>query len=169
MALFGNVYNLETMFNKSESLQILYRYLLEALDSSSIIYNRIVSLDCKGDRIENKIDLGFGMVAIEQSYKLNGGRFESHKQFIDFQLMIRGAEYMEFGDISDFEIDTKYDANKDLILYHHRSEVSKMLLQSGKIAVFFPYDVHCGGIIANCDIVYKSVVKVPSKLLKFCF
>ena len=169
MALIGNLYNLGAMFNRSKALESLYRYLLESLDSNLDIYRRIVSLDCKNDRVENKIDLGFGMIAIEQSYKLNGGNFESHNKYIDFQLMIKGAEYMEFGNVNDFNISSKYDENKDVILYHQNNNVSKILLKEKTLVVFFPYDVHRGGLRDSFDVVYKSVIKVPHTLLNFYF
>lgn len=169
MALVGNLYNLEMMFNKSEALQVLYKYLSESLDSNLDTYKRITNLDCKNDRIENRVDIGFGMIAIEQSYKVNDGNFESHNKYIDFQLMIKGAEYMEFGSINDFEISSEYDENKDVIFYHKNNNTSKILLKENTLAVFFPYDVHRGGLRVDCDIVYKSVIKVPHKLLKFYF
>lgn len=169
MALVGNIYDIEMMFDKSEALQTLYKYLLESIDSNLDVYKRIISLDCNDDRIEKKIDIGFGMIAIEQSYKLSGGNFESHNKYVDFQLMIKGAEYMEFGSIDDFKISSEYDVNRDVILYHQNNDVSKILLKENTLAVFFPYDVHRGGLRVDCDIVYKNVIKVPHKLLKFCF
>lgn len=170
MALIGNLCDLGKMFNKSESLQILYKYLLEAIDIQSNIHNRIMNLNCNSDRIENKIDLGFGMTAIEQSYRLGiGGRFESHNKFVDFQLMVNGNEYMEFGSIKDFKIYREYDSTRDVVLYESITNVSKILLKNWNLAVFFPYDIHRGGILFSDEIVYKSVVKVPIQLLKFCF
>lgn len=170
MALLGNLYDFESMFNKSEALQILYNYLLDAMNENSYIHHRIINLNCNDTRVENKIDIGFGIIAIEQSYKLgNGGEFESHNNFVDFQLLISGSEYMEFGSIRDFDIASDYDITRDVIFYHKHLNVSKALLNRGSIIVFFPYDVHRGGILFSDDIVYKSVIKVPSKLLKFCF
>ncbi len=170
MALFGSLYDFKSMFYKSEALQILHQYLLDAMDKNTNIYNRIVNLNCSGNRVENKIDLGFDMVAIEQSYKLgNEGQFESHMKYIDFQLVVSGSECMNFGSIGDFDIYSKYDSSRDIILYHHNANTSTALLKSGTLAVFFPYDVHKGGIPFNDESVYKSVIKVPSQLLKFCF
>ncbi len=170
MALIGNIYDLEFMFNKSEVLQILCKYLLDSINKNSHIYNRIINLNCNGTRIENKIDIGFDIIAIEQSYKLgNGGEFESHNNFVDFQLLISGSEYMEFGSIRDFNVSSGYDITKDVTFYHKHTNVSRVLLRDTSLAVFFPHDVHRGGILFSDDIVYKSVVKVPNKLLKFCF
>ena len=167
MAFIGSIDYIGAMFDKSLALQTLYKYLLESLDSSLDLYHQILKSD--NDRIENRIDLGFGMIAIEQSYKLNSGNFESHKKYIDFQLMIKGDEYMECGNIDDFSVSKKYDENNDVIFYHQKNEVSKILLKEKNLAVFFPYDVHRGGIGAGCDVVHESGVKVPYQLLKYCF
>ena len=169
MVLFGNLSNVVALFDRSEAMRNLYKYLLEALDSSTDTHGRIISLDCSEGRVERKFELGFGMIAIEQSYKLEGGIFESHRKYIDFQLMVKGSEYMDCGNIRDFSISSAYNENKDVALYYHSDDVSRILLNEGGVAIFFPYDVHRGGIKASDDVVYKSVVKVPHTLLEFCF
>lgn len=176
MALIGNINKISDMFIKSDALKILYDYLLEASSKGSSIYKRILSLECstnKADRIEMKYDLGFDMIAIEQSYKLGGEiRFESHRKYVDFQLIVDAKEYMEFGDSLDFKMISKYDEKRDVVFYEKINDISKILLTPQLLVVLLPYDIHAGGILAaknDNDIVYKSVVKVPCSLLKLRF
>lgn len=170
MAFLSNIDDISSMFKKSETLKILYDYLSSATDKSNDIYKRILMLDCSNGRAENKFDLGFDMVAIEQSYTLNNeGIFESHKKFVDFQLVVYGDECMEVGHIYNFNATNKYNEDRDVINYSRFSEVSKIFLYPKSLLVLFPNDIHAGGFRLKSDIVFKSVVKVPLELLKFGF
>ncbi|RAX53841.1 hypothetical protein CCY99_05525 [Helicobacter sp. 16-1353] len=172
MALIGNIDKISDMFIKNDALKILYDYLLEATQKDSRIYNRILSLDCGDNRMEMKYNLGFDMVAIEQSYRLGGeSRFESHKKYVDFQLLVNAKECMEVGDSKNFKVISEYDNSKDVVFYEKINDVSKIFLTPKTLLVLFPYDIHAGGffIDKNIDIVYKSVVKVPYPLLQFRF
>ncbi|WP_181881786.1 YhcH/YjgK/YiaL family protein [Helicobacter sp. MIT 14-3879] len=170
MALLLEINNIEYMFNTNKKLHTLYNYLYSALDKSSSIYSRILSLDCKNHRdyrVEQSIDLGSNILAIEQSYTLsNGGLFESHRKFVDFQLIVYGSECMEIGFASSFNTINDYDESKDLINYNCISKVSKINLYAYNILVLFPSDIHRGGLKLENDIVFKSVLKVPISLVK---
>lgn len=156
------------MFCKSKELGILRDYLFSALvlDSKSFIINN-------GDyRVENKVDLGHGMFAIEQKYKLdNSGIFESHRKYVDFQLIISGVECMEVGNIDSFNIKCDYDEVKDITLFDAKRDVSKIILYPRDLLVLFSNDIHRGGLVVNknLDVIFKSVVKVPKSILKFRF
>lgn len=180
MILIGNIKNFKDMFIKSDALNVLYDYLLDASNVNGNIYKRILSLDCESSldsRVEIKYDLGFGMNAIEQSYKLGAEiKFESHREFIDFQLLVFGEECMEVGYSSHFEIINDYDLSKDVILYTKLNDTSTILLYPANLLVLFPYDIHAGGIVPHKQnslnqykIVFKSVIKVPISLVKFRF
>ena len=166
MAVFGKLKSLENLFKKTQAIQNLYSYLFEAQNHNSSIFKRI--LQTQG---ENKIPLGDGMFAIEQSYCLKDrdfAIFETHTQYVDFQLVIQHQELFLIGDKTDFKESAHYH-DRDVINYHQDFEkTSKLLLQAGMLAIFFDYDVHAGGIITNNyqDRVFKTVVKVPKELLK---
>lgn len=156
------------MFSKSKALCELKDYLFTVIniDSNNLVLN-------DGDlRVERKIDLSYGMFAIEQKYRLNDKCiFESHREYVDFQLVISGIEAIEVGDIDSFDIRDDYDCNKDVTLFDQKREVSKIIAYPRDLIVFFPNDIHRCGLKTNnhCDVVFKSVVKVPYSLLKFRF
>ena len=157
------------MFSKSEALVILRDYLLSVLDCDG----ENLILDNCNLRVERKIDLGYEMFAIEQKYRLNDECiFESHRKYIDFQLIISGVECIEVGDRDSFDIKNEYDLNKDITLFNQRREVSRMIVYPRDLVVFFPNDVHrCGLKVGqiHSNLIFKSVVKVPCSLLKFRF
>lgn len=156
------------MFCKSEALEVLYDYMDSAINGK--IKERIIALKHEGDRIEVRHDLGYGMFAIEQSYVMNDSyTFESHKKYIDFQLIVANSEYMEVGSKECFSVKLGYDDNRDVILYNKVLEVSKIALYAGNILVLFDDDIHAGGIKFSDECVFKSVIKVPYSLLKFRF
>ncbi len=170
MAVIGDFRSLKDMFYKTSALNILSEYLAQALKTDGEIYKRILSTDG-----ENKVMLNDGMFAIEQNYYLKDiskSFFETHLQYVDFQLVVFGEEYFLLGDKQDF-IQDKIDINKDLITYKPCYKASQIYLKQGTLAVFFENDVHAGGL-ALCHLttsqkVYKTVVKVPKELLKLKF
>ncbi len=173
MAIIANVNDISLMFKRTNALNVLWEYLHNAIDINSAIYKRILGLDCSNGRVEAKFDLGFGMCAIEQSYVLGGDIcFESHKKYVDFQLVVFGSECMQVGQICSFIPKMQYNITKDVILYDNvesnvqdstmdLSRISSMILYPQTLLVLFPSDIHAGGIKVASDIVFKSVIKVP--------
>lgn len=157
--------------NVFEALQYVYPYMLEALTPKSPIYQRILST--KG---ESKIQITKNIYAIEQSYPLkleSKAFFESHKEFVDFQLIVRGQEYFLIAPSGECTIEEKYDAEKDLLVYKTPNHCSRLFLNAGTLAVFFPQDVHAGGLgledfggatAKKIPEVHKVVLKVPLEL-----
>ncbi|PAF43958.1 YhcH/YjgK/YiaL family protein [Helicobacter sp. 11S02596-1] len=181
MAIIGKLHSLGSLFGKTQDLQALYTYLDNAITPAHAIYERICSTPLGA---ENKFDLGGGMFCIEQTYALkdpNDAFYESHQEYIDFQLMVSGVEFFAIGDPADFAIKSPYDPKKDLIVYEKSLQTSIIRLDSGTLAIFFETDIHAGGLDmpdfeypqprqpphqATPKIVSKSVVKVPKSLIK---
>ncbi|WP_104697613.1 MULTISPECIES: YhcH/YjgK/YiaL family protein [unclassified Helicobacter] len=169
MAIIGNLYSLSHLFKKTTALEHLYSYLYNASDKTHSFYKRILSLH----QGESKINLDFGMIAIEQTYTLKDPKeafYESHLKYVDFQLVIQGEEYFRVGDLSHFQVKDSYNPTKDLITYTPKLNHSLFFLQKNDLAIFFEYDVHAGGLyyqdLNHTHQVYKTVVKVPKELLK---
>lgn len=194
MAIIGKLPSLESFFTQHPFLNTLHTYLLDALKPQSPIHQRIIKLDSP---IEVVYPQDLGIRAIEQSYTLKSPQkafFETHRKYVDFQLIVQGYEYMQIGDKSDFKIFAPYDESRDLIIYeniipsdnenrftnstkHPSSESlgmplrTQILMSAGDLAIFFPDDVHAGGLeltpnkpIPSTHLVKKSVAKVPFDL-----
>lgn len=169
MAIIGNLHSLSYLFSKTLPLQELYTYLCNATNPQNAISQRILNIQSG----EKKIDIGFGMIAIEQTYFLKNPKdafYESHIKYVDFQLVIKGEEYFHLGDFCDFKIKIPYDEKRDVINYTSQTKNSSILLKKEDLAIFFKHDIHAGGLyyqdLKETNQVYKTVVKVPQELLK---
>lgn len=166
----GNINDLEAMFARTEANKVLFAYLKESSQKNSEIYKRILDLKIiDKNRVEKSYDLGFGMRAIEQSYDLswNNYVFESHRKFVDFQLVIYGNEIMECGDEREFSAINEYSNKTDCINFEKKlnSNINLIHLSPQTLAIFFPSDIH--GVGYGNGRVYKTVVKVPVENLSF--
>lgn len=169
MAIVGKLHSLKEIFEKTQELESLYFYLDNALKPEHPIKNRILGIEVGA---ENRFELEAGIFCIEQAYKLKNTEnafYETHINYVDFQLCVRGTEFFEIGDKSDFLIKSPYIQEQDLIVYNKSSKISKIRLEEGMLAIFFDYDVHSGGLAYESisGNVFKTVVKVPKKLIKF--
>lgn len=129
-------------------------------------------------------DLENGLKAIEHAdeletgnYPFEGGRFmiqegttkpitqgdfESHRKFIDVQIILKGAEEVAWQDVSDLTVTKPYDAEKDAAKYtgdksHH------MLISEGMFWAAFPQDGHRAVVhTGDTPLTYRKIVmKLP--------
>ena len=164
MALIGNIYKLEN-FLKDKNLQIVFDYFKQAIDKNSDINKRIYSLPVGSFE---KVMITDDIFALEQVFYTKNREdcfIESHKKYIDFQLILSGNEQMEYIDIDKLEIDKNYDKINDLVTYKLVDNTSKFLLQNNELAVFFPDDGHIGlPKYKESELTYKTVIKLPKEL-----
>lgn len=116
-----------------------------------------------------KIELTNGSFAIEQVYQTKErpeAFFESHRQYIDVQVIVAGTEDMEVLDITRLSVTQPYLEERDFIKYADTVGASVLKLGAGEAAVFFPVDGHmpCLRPEGCAGLVRKTVVKVPVKL-----
>lgn len=167
MAIVGNLYKLETQFS-NKNLSTVFEYLKAALDVQSDIHKRIFALP--PDSFEKTI-LKNGIFAYEQvamTQEIDKCFIESHKKYVDFQLLLDGVEEMGYVDIDKLKIDSPYSEDKDLITYEMRNKVSKFVLETADLAIFFPEDGHIGlSMHKKESLIRKAVVKVPVELVRF--
>ena len=179
MALIGHISSFDIFFAKHQNLCFVQEYLHNTLREGSVEHTRIMDLHLtNGERVECEFDLGGGVCAIEQSYMLKGPQeafFETHKKYVDFQLCVAGAEEFLIGFSEDFSILRPYDEKKDLVVYHNPIlPPHTLFFTAGTLGIFFPQDVHSGGLDSK-NTAYsqwqeqihtplkKTVLKVPIK------
>ena len=91
--------------------------------------------------------------------------YESHRKYIDIQLLLSGEEIMQVTDISRLSIILPYDKDKDYVLYSPSDNASGVVLRQGSVMILYPKDGHrtiCFGD-KTCK-VKKVVGKVPVAL-----
>lgn len=93
-------------------------------------------------------------------------RYESHKHHVDLQYCIEGSELIEWSVAHALTPNGEYDGEKDIQWYEQPAFAStKLTMEKGCFAVFFPEDAHMPKIAYNKHLVIrKLVVKVSTAL-----
>lgn len=68
--------------------------------------------------------------------------FESHRRYVDIQLLIAGEEVMQVADVSRLQASVLYDSNKDCSLYKSIRFSASILLRPNSVMVLYPKDAH---------------------------
>jgi YhcH/YjgK/YiaL family protein len=163
MALFGSLATLRAQAPQRPAFTEAFDYVEEVMRQDSAGRLRLEALSPGNS---NKVELGRGLFAIEQAYETKPrpeGFFESHRTYIDLQVIVSGEELMEVIDISRISVSEPYDPARDLIKYHDIADASMLRLRAGAAAIFFPVDVHMPSLRlqASATLVRKTVVKIP--------
>jgi len=91
----------------------------------------------------------------------NQGLFESHKKYLDIQMMIDGEEMMDVIEINSLKIKENYDEKNDIIFYYPENHHLQTKMVKGSYIVLYPENGHRGcGKVGNPKPVRKVVGKV---------
>lgn len=163
MALFGSLATLRAQVPRTAAFLRAFAYAEEVLRGDSPARQRLGALAAGAS---HRVDLGEGVFALEQVYPTRPraqGFFESHRKYIDLQVIVEGEELMEVVDAQRIAPQGDFNAERDLQLYSDAAGASRLCLWAGEAAVFFPADVHMPTLMAGGSpvLVRKTVVKVP--------
>lgn len=88
-------------------------------------------------------------------------KLESHRKYIDIQIMVAGEESMEVVDISKLFVKEEYDEEKDVMFWQVPKRMVKTTLRTGDYIVLYPENAHRGAAsIKESSHVIKIVGKV---------
>ena len=162
MAIFGPFSTVKLQLLADSRFRAALPYVEQALQAHSPSAKRIEAI---GVGATERIELAGGSFALEQVYvpRLRPeGFFESHRKYIDVQVIVAGEELMEVKDISQLVVSEQYAPERDFIKYADAADTSVLKMRAGDVAVFFPEDGHMPSLRwRNADLVRKTVVKVP--------
>ncbi|MEI6106451.1 MAG: YhcH/YjgK/YiaL family protein [Opitutae bacterium] len=162
MAIFGSFSTVRAQLGGSTQFGTALAYVAEMLDAKTAAHRRIAQL---ASGASERVELAGGVFAIEQVYptKLRPeGFFESHRKYIDVQVIVAGEEVMEVEDIARLIVTDAYNPERDFLKYADTATASRLRLRAGDMAIFFPVDGHMPGLqSAGEELVRKTVVKVP--------
>jgi len=108
---------------------------------------------------------GDRLVSIVQHYRtkpLAEAIWEAHRQYVDVQYLVQGAERIGYASLRD-DVPAKepYDASKDAVFYDVRGDFFE--LRAGEFAIFTPRDIHAPGLAVTPSeasaMIHKVVVK----------
>jgi len=164
MAIFGSFSTVQLQVAADARFAAAMVYVAEALKSGSPAAQRIAGF---APGASEKTELTGGAFAIEQVYvpRLRpDGFFESHRNYIDVQVIVEGEELMEVQEIARLKVSDPYLPERDLIKYADSADAAVLRLYAGDVAIFFPEDGHMPSLRwRGPGLVRKTVVKVPVK------
>lgn len=163
MALFGTIATVRAQAPHNAVFDVAWRYVDELLDPQSAVHRRISALS-RGEA--QKHELSAGVFAIEQVYdtKLRSDVFfESHRSYIDIQVVVAGYERMDVMDLVRATERQPYQPERDFIMYADAADASHLRVSAGEAAIFYPSDVHMPSLRVDGTpvLVRKSVLKLP--------
>ncbi len=161
MAIFGPYSQVKAQITDLRFAAAL-AYTEEVLRAGSAAHERLKRIAAG---TTERVELGGGAFALEQPYqpKLRPeGFFESHRKYIDVQVIVEGEELMEVEDISRLTVSQAYNLERDFFKYADTATASVLRMRAGDIAIFFPEDGHMPSLQwRGPGLVRKTVVKVP--------
>ena len=89
---------------------------------------------------------------------LSEGRFESHKKYVDIQMMIDGTEAIETSDIDKLELETAYDEDKDVMFWKKKPNLMRSVISNGSYVILYPQNAHMPCIAVDKPIKVKKLV-----------
>lgn len=162
MAIFGSLATVRAQLGNRPEFQAAFKYLEDCFHPGSPANQRLQKLEeGKSDRTE----LAEGAFGLEQVYRTkprSEGFFESHKAYIDVQVIVSGEEFIEVADVASLSLKEDKTPLKDVLIYHVSSSTSALRLRTGDAAVLYPVDGHMPSIATGApSLVRKIVVKIP--------
>ncbi|HVU23160.1 MAG TPA: YhcH/YjgK/YiaL family protein [Opitutus sp.] len=163
MALFGSIVTVQAQMPRADRLAAVFDYLADVARPDTTAGKRL-RMATEGDAL--RVELAGGAFALEQVYRTKvraDGFFESHRRYIDVQVVIDGEEWMEIIDVTRAIVRRPYQDERDFIVYENGAAGAVLHVTGGQAAVFFPADVHLPGLCGadGPALVRKTVVKVP--------
>lgn len=162
MAIFGTLATVRQQTAHFDWLRPAFAYLNELFTPGTAAHLKMQSL-AAGETF--KRELSGGTFALEQVYLTKPraeGVFETHRKYVDVQVLLAGEEFMEVTHPGSLIIRDAYNPERDATFYLDVPHASRLHLRAGDAAIYFPDDAHMGALqIAGPQLVRKAVLKVP--------
>lgn len=162
MAIFGPFSSVRDQLRPDPRFTAAIAYVAGALQPGSAVATRIGAIVAG---VTERVELAGGSFALEQVYAPKArpeGFFESHRRYIDVQVIVAGEELMEVEDVCRLVVATPYNPERDLVKYADTATAAVLRQRTGDVAVFFPEDGHMPSLHwRGAGLVRKTVVKVP--------
>ena len=162
MAFIGTLAAVRQRCAHLPEFQAAFAYAAQAVTPGSPAHARIAALAGGATHLH---ELGGGAYAMEMAYLTKPraeGFFETHRQYVDVQVVVAGEELMELAAAPRLGVTQPYEAAKDLTKHADTKASSVLRMAAGDVAVFWPEDAHMPALAVGAPaLVRKIVVKVP--------
>ena len=140
---------------------VLYRPLgrhlataIDYLNSTDVASLAIGRYDVAGTDV-------FAMVQSYQTKPADAAKWETHRRYIDVQMLLDGSERMDVADVATMSGATAYDEAKDATFYADAGDFLPLIVRPRTFAIFFPHDAHRPTVaVGELAMIRKVVVKV---------
>lgn len=130
---------------------MIFTNINDKLQNSSLTKDIQFCIDYAGKNREKILSLENGSYDVDYNgIKMNVGKYftkkendkfwESHKRYLDVQIMIDGSERVAFNDIRNMKEKSFYP-ERDLVILEG-NKLFDIVIENGDVLVFFPNDVH---------------------------
>ncbi len=118
---------------------------------------------------DGRYDFSDGVYINVQTFEAQGraGKaYEAHRNYIDVQLILQGAETISVASLDELTVEQEYDGQRDIAFYSGSFAGTDFTLEAGQCLILYPEDAHMPGIRVEGRParVKKAVVKVPVAL-----
>lgn len=130
---------------------MIFTNINDKLQNSSLTKDIQFCIDYAEKNREKILSLENGSYDVDYNgIKMNVGKYftkkendkfwESHKRYLDVQIMIDGSERVTFNDIRNMK-EKSFDLERDLVILEG-NKLFDIVIENGDVLVFFPNDVH---------------------------
>lgn len=84
---------------------------------------------------------------------------EGHENYLDIHIVLSGAEFLGYADVSDLTVKTPYDASSDFVEFEGESSMN-CPCHKDTFVIVFPEDIHMPKLKLSDELVKKAVCKV---------
>lgn len=153
----SSIYSNENLNRYPKVLQEVITYVKENFKEIQNMENGRYEID--GDNI-------FMQVMDAQTQSLEERKIESHRKYIDVQVVLCGKEILGFGVANEnLEIVEEIE-ERDIIFYKALENETLIKATEGCFNIFFPDDIHRPGVLYDeAMVIKKAVVKVLYALI----
>ncbi len=147
MALLGSLPTLRAQTARMEIFAATFTYLDEMFRAGSPAAVRLKSAAAGANQ---RIELTGGAFALEQVYLTKArsdGFYESHRKYIDVQVVVEGDEVLELAEISRLTATQPFDTERDYFKYADYAGASRLRLGAGRRRSFFRWTAICPGCV----------------------
>lgn len=104
----------------------------------------------------------FYMVQSYQTKEEAETKLESHRKYVDIQIMVKGEEIMDLIDISRLTIKENYNSAKDVMFWNTPGRMARVTLKTGDCIVLYPENAHRGAVACGGE--SQKVLKIVGKV-----
>lgn len=120
---------------------------------------------CNDSTPNGRIDITDRCYAMVSSYETaprDDKAFESHRKYIDVQMLISGKEIIEIAPIDTLSVTEDYSDEKDCMFYSNETRGDDLILEPMNPVILMPEVGHMPGVsCVHSEKVKKIVVKIP--------